>query len=156
MATTPYCSWEAVKLRCAAALHKAAADLPAQFDDIFSQATKDAAAEIKRIFVLKGYTPAQVASADDVRVWNEQLAAFYALERLAPSGGIDPKTVEYLDCRKEMKEAAALVIGDAAVGPAADATDVGGVAHGRLTAAEAIDIDPDTRDLDTDIMDRFR
>lgn len=134
MATPTYVSWEAVHQRVADGLHVPAADLSAEWRSICAQATKDAAAEIKRVFVLKGYTPAQVATSDDAKVWNERLGAFFAFVRGTALASYDLKAVEHLDCTKEMTEAAALVIGDQAIGPAVGSSEVGGISAGATDA----------------------
>lgn len=134
MATATYCAWEAVKERVSSGLHITAATLPAAWDSLCAQATKDAAAEIKRIFVLKGFTPGQVAASDDSKVYNEMLGAFFAFVRGSALASYDLKAVEYLDCRKTMAEAGALVIGDLAVSPTVGGSDVGGISSGVLTA----------------------
>lgn len=130
MDTPTYCDWMACRLRVASGLHVDPDALPAHYDPVIAQACRDAAAEIKRTFVVKGYSPATLAASDDARVYNEQLGAFFALVRLASLANYDLKAVEYLDCRKQMQEAAALVVDGAAV--AGGDTDVGGVAHGTL------------------------
>lgn len=138
-----YCNWQAVKRRVAASLHVADTALAAQWDDVCSEATKDAAAEIKRVFVLKSYTPDMIAASDDARVWNEMLGAFFALTRGSTLASYDMKAVEYLDCRKEFKEAAALVINGVAVAPPTSG-DVGGIGYGRIAAADLLSDDATT------------
>lgn len=134
MATPTYCDWESVKLRLAASLLVPAANLPTQYDDAIAQACRDAASEIKRIFIIKSYTPDQLAQSDDCRVWNEMLGCYFAAMRLCGQAGWDLKAFEALDCRKQMTETSALVIGDVAIAPADNASQVGGVASGMLTA----------------------
>jgi hypothetical protein len=141
MATQTYATWEAVKEAVAAGLHVTAAQLDARWDSICARAAKDAAAEIKRVFILKGYTAAQVAASDDARTYNEMLGAFFAFTRGSALATYDLKSVEHLDCRKVMAEAGALVIGDVAVAPASSGSDVGGVAAGQNEAARGF-LDP--------------
>lgn len=141
MATPTYCAWEGVKERVSSGLHITAATLPAAWDSICAQATKDAAAEIKRIFVLKGFSAAQVASSDDSKVYNEMLGAFFAFVRGSALANYDLKAVEYLDCRKAMAEAGALVIDDVAVAPATGG-EIGGIQSGRNTQVDAL-LDPE-------------
>ena len=142
MSTPTYVSYEAVLERVASGLHVSAANLPAAWTSICAQATKDAAAEIKRIFVLKGYTPQQLAASDDARVWNEMLGAFFAFVRGTALASYDLKAVEYLDCRKAMQEAAALVINDTAVAPSSNG-EIGGVSSGVLDAVDGA-LDPNS------------
>ena len=132
MATATYVNWQAVRLRVAGGLHTAVSNLPTRYDDIISEATRDAAADIKRIFVMKGYTVAQIAASDDIRVWNEMLGAFFSFVRLAGLTNYDLKAVEYLDCRKTMAEASAIIIDDVAIAPTG--SDVGGVMYGDNTS----------------------
>lgn len=147
MSTPTYCSWEAVKERVSSGLHITAATLPAAWDSLCAQATKDAAAEIKRIFVLKGFTPTQVAASDDARVYNEMLGAFFAFVRGSALAGYDLKAVEYLDCRKAMAESGALVIGDSAVSPTVGGSDVGGISSGTLDVVDEVMEDIENRGL---------
>lgn len=138
MATPVYVSWEAVHQRVADGLMVPASALPAAWQSLCAQATKDAAAEIKRVLVLKGYTPAQVAASDDAKVWNERLGAFYAFVRGTALASYDLKSVEYLNCTKELLEAAALVIDNKAVAPDTASGEVGGIGTGSVAAvAEA-------------------
>lgn len=147
MATPVYCNWQAVRKRVAAGLHTAESKLPAQYDDIFPEATKDACAEIKRIFVIKGYTPAQLAASDDVRTWAEMLGAFFSFVRIAGLTNFDLKAVEYLDCRKQMTEAAALVVGDAAIAPTPGGSAVGGISAGQMSGVEEVMCDAKRRGI---------
>lgn len=136
--TPTYTNWEAVKATVASALHLPAAEMDPTWDTGIARATQDAAAEIKRVLVLKGYTPAQIAASDDARAYNDRLGAFFALTRGAVLTTYDLKAVEWLDCRKELQEAAALVINDVAVGPPASGSEIGGVAFGTLGAVAEV------------------
>lgn len=134
MPTEPFVNWESTKLRVANSLHKPAAELSPEWDSLCSQATKDACVEIKRIFVLKGFTVAQLVASSDTRVWAERLAAFWAMVRGTALASYSLDSVKYLDCREELENAGAIIIGDVAVTPGG--TDIGGISHGRVTAAD--------------------
>jgi hypothetical protein len=135
MATATYCDWQACKIRLAASLLVPVANLPQQYNDAISQACRDAAAEIKRTFIVKGYTAQQVAMSDDARVYNEQLGAYFSAVRLCGQAGWDLRAFESLDCREAMGKAGALVIDDEAVAPALNGSPVGGVDAGQIGAA---------------------
>lgn len=134
MATTTYTTDAAIKARVAAGLQVDVASLPANWDVIIAQSNTDASAEIKRVFILKGYTPGQVASADDVVGWATRLGAFFAFVNGTSLAQYDLKGVEHLDCRKEFMEASALIIDDAAVGPPSGNSEVGGIQSGSVSA----------------------
>lgn len=134
MSIIAFCQWEAVRERVASGLHLTAATLAAEWDALCSQGTKDAASELRRIFILKGYAPSLLSQWDDRAVYNEMLGAFFAFVRGTALATYDLKSVEYLDIRKELKEAAALVIGGEAVAPGN--TDIGGINYGTIDAVD--------------------
>lgn len=136
MATATYCDWTDVRTQVAASLFVAVADLHPGWNEICPVATRDAAAELKRLLILKGYTPAQIAASDDAGTWNERLGAFFAFVRGTALAPYDLKAVEHLDCRKDILEAGALVIDDKAVGPAPNESEVGGITTGQISATE--------------------
>lgn len=142
--TLPFVNWELIHLRVAESLHIAASDLPAQWQGICSSAAKDASAELQRIFVLKGYAVSRLADWDDRLYYAERLATWFALCRGTALASYDTKTREWLDPRKELTEAAALVIGGSATAPALGESDVGGIASGQVTAPKAF-LDPCNR-----------
>lgn len=86
--------------------------------------------------MLKGYTTDQLAASEDIRVWTEMLGAFFAFVRLTALANVDLKSVEHLDCRKEMQDATALVIDGVAVAPATGASDIGGIQYGRVSIVD--------------------
>lgn len=137
MPTPNFCAWEAVRDQVAASLHVPAAQLPAQWDAICAHAARRAAAELRSIFVLKGYSPDQLAAWDDAYTYSHQLGTYFALTAGAALASYDTKTIEWMDVRKELREAAALIVGGAAVAPAAGATDVGGLGYGTVDAVTA-------------------
>ena len=133
MSTPNFCSWESVREQVASNLHVAAADLPAAWDNICAHAARRAAAELRSIFVLKGYTPDQLAAWDDGFTYSQQLGTYFALTAGAALASYDTKTVEWMDCRKDLRETGALIIGGAVVAPSANG-EVGGVHSGSVDA----------------------
>jgi hypothetical protein len=126
--TPNFCSWQAVREQVASNLHVTPDQLPAEWDNICSHSARRAAADLRSILILKGYTPDQVAGWDDAYTYSLQLATWMALGAGSALASYDAKLIEWMDCRKELREAAALIIGGAVVGPTP--TEVGGVGHG--------------------------
>lgn len=132
----PACTTDAVKTRVAAALHVAAADLPSQWDDLIAQSTADAYADLLTILVLKGYAGDIALSADQFAVWQERLAAYFTLGRGSALASYDMKSVEWLDPRKMLQEASAVLVNGVPTAPSAGESDVGGIAYGRVDAVD--------------------
>ena len=130
----PQCHHQAVLQRVADSLHVAVGDLPVQWTSITAQATKDAAADLTTILALKGYSGAQIHSADQFAVWQERLAAYFSLARGSALASYDLKAVEWLDPRKMLQEASAILINGEPVAPGGEV--IGGLAHGTLSAIE--------------------
>jgi hypothetical protein len=138
MATTAFCSWEAARERVASQLHVPADQLAAEWATLCSRGVRDATAELKRVFIGKGYQVADLIASDDIRIWCERLAAFFALCNGVALANYDLKAVEHLDCRKEFAEAGVLIVGDTALAPQPGESEVGGIGHGTTDAvAEA-------------------
>lgn len=132
MPTPNFCAWEAVRVQVANNLHVLPADLPAAWDNICSHSARRAAAELRSILILKGYTPAQVALWSDGYTYSLQLATYFALTSGSALCNYDGKLIEWMDCRKEMREAQAIIIGEDAVAPAGEV--LGGLASGDVAA----------------------
>jgi hypothetical protein len=130
----PYCQPQAVLQRVADALHVAVADLPAQWQSLAAQSTKDAAADLVTILALKGYSGAVAVSADQFAVWQERLAAYFCLGRGSALASFDLKAVEWLDPRKMLTEAGVILVDGVPTAPAVGESDIGGVGFGRVTA----------------------
>lgn len=122
---------DAVRQRVAECLHIAPADLAPEFDGLCAAGARDATSELRRILITKSYTVAQVYAWDDREYYASRLAAYFALVRSSALATYDMKAVELLDPRKELTEAAAIIIGDVAVAPPSGG-EVGGVSAGTL------------------------
>jgi hypothetical protein len=129
MSPTTFNHWQQVRQRVAECLSVAVADLPNQFVGLCSRGFKDAAAELRRIFVLKGYPAAWVEVWDDRQTYTEMLGAFYAITRNTVLSGYNRDGLRDLDIRKELKESAALVIGGLATAPPGNG-EVGTIMYG--------------------------
>lgn len=134
MATPNFCSWEAIKDQVAATLHVGGApNLPTEWDAICSHAARRAAAELRSLFILKGYSPDQLASWDDAFTYSQMLGTYFAITAGSSLSDYPTKGIDWMDVRKELREAAALIVGGSAVGPAAGG-EVGGVGSGTVSA----------------------
>jgi hypothetical protein len=143
MSTPNFCAWESVREQVASNLRLTAAQLDPAWDNICSHSARRAAAELRSILVIKGYTPAEVAAWDDAFTYSQLLATYFALCSGSALTGFDTKTIEWMDCRPELRQAVALIIGGEAVAPSGD-SDVGGIAHGRLAAHDNVLGTPDS------------
>lgn len=129
--TSPVPNWEAVKQRVMESLHVTTID--SQWDGLCSASAKDAAVEIRRIFIMKGYAASRLVTWDDYEWYATRLATWFAITRGVVLGGYDLKALEWLDPRKELTEASALIIDGVATAPAINESDVGGIATGTIT-----------------------
>lgn len=145
MPTPNFCAWDSVKEQVASNLHCLATQLPSEWDNICSHSARRAAAELRSILILKGYTPAQVAAWSDSYTYSLQLATFFALCSGSALCDLSTKTIEWMDCRKEMREAQALIIGEQAVAPSLG--EIGGVSSGTLSAVDEVAADAACRHL---------
>ena len=137
MSPTTFNHWQQVRQRVAECLSVAVGDLPVQFNGLCSRGLKDAAAELRRIFVLKGYPAAWLQTWDDRQVYTEMLGAFYAITRNTVLSGYNRDGLRDLDIRKELKDAAALVIGGTATAPPANG-QVGSIIFGQNSYADEV------------------
>lgn len=140
-APLPYVDWEIVQQRVAETLATSVSRLDARFAGICSQAAKDATSEIRRIFILKGYSVANIELWDDREYYTGRLATFFALGRAATFMALDLKAIEWLDPRKELTEAGALILDGAATAPASGESDLGGVGSGTIDAVTEVECD---------------
>lgn len=134
MATPNFCSWESIRVRVAARLRVPASQLPADWDIICSDAARQAAAELRRLFIQKSYSVERLAEWDDLLTYSQQLGVYFAFVDGTALCDYDLKSVEHLDCRKEIAAAASLIIGGKAVAPQPGESEVGGVSSGTLDA----------------------
>lgn len=146
MPTPNFCAWEAIRDQVAATLHVAPASLPSEWNAICSHAARRAAAELRSIFILKGYTPAQLSQWSDGFTYSQQLGTWFAITAGSSLCGYDTKNIEWMDCRKELREAAALIIGEEAVAPSGS-SDVGGISSGVIDAIAEQEDDAEDRGL---------
>lgn len=133
----PFVSPDVVRQRVAECLHVPVGELPEEFAGLCATGARDATSELRRVLVLKGYSVAQVYSWDDREYYAGRLAAYFALIRSSALSNYDLKAVELLDCRKELTEAAAIIIGDVAVAPPVGG-EVGGISSGTLDAVDEV------------------
>jgi hypothetical protein len=136
MAAEPiYCSYQVVVYRVSTSLgFLDSANLDPRWVPICAHAIKDASAELRRIFANKGYPVSEIGSWDDCPNYCERLGAYFAFVAGTSLGGYDLKSMEYLDCRKELIEGGNLIIGGVATAPSAFQSQVGGVSYGVLRA----------------------
>lgn len=133
MSTPNYASWESVKDQVAATLRAGgAANLPTDWDAICAHAARRATATLRTIFIPKGYTPDQLAASEDIFTYAQQLATYYALTAGTSLCSIDARTIEWMNCEKELRENGALIISDAGAAPGP--SDIGGIHSGTVSA----------------------
>jgi hypothetical protein len=129
MSPVAFNHWQQVRQRVAECLSVAVADLPTQFVGLCSRGFRDAEAELRRIFVLKGYPASWMETWDNRQTYTEMLGAFYAITRNTVLSGYNRDGLRDLDIRKELKESAALVIGGVATAPPGNG-EVGTIMYG--------------------------
>lgn len=113
-------------------LQKNCADpLAASYAEICSEANRLAIADINRILVTKGYSPAVIAVWDDLGRYNLDQAIFWALTRAGGLSGLSDSFVKNFDRRKELETMTAIIVGG--VPQPAGGTQVGGISSGRNT-----------------------
>jgi hypothetical protein len=135
MGTPNFCSWQAILDQVGASLHvQPASGLPTEWTPICSHAAHRAAAELRTIFTLKGYDPSLLSSWDDSYTYSHQLGTYFALTAGTALATYDTKQIEWMDIRKELREAAALIINGVATPPGG--TAIGGISSGRVTTAD--------------------
>lgn len=146
MSPTAFNHWQQVRQRVAECMSVAVADLPSQFNGLCSRGFKDAAAELRRIFVLKGYPASMLGQWDDRQAYTEMLGAFYAITRNTVLASYNRDGLRDLDIRKELKEAGALIIGGKATAPPVNG-EIGTIIHGENTLAAEVMEDAVSRGL---------
>ncbi|WP_439627490.1 hypothetical protein [Gemmata sp.] len=126
----------------AADLKQALADLLKQdlaalapiYDRVAAQAVLSGYADVSTILFGKGYTAGQLDAWDNrVGVSTDQ-SLWRAALLVGGLGEYADKFVTALDRRKELMDASTIMIGGVPVAPGG--TDVGGISHGRVTAAD--------------------
>ncbi|AMV24591.1 hypothetical protein VT84_09360 [Gemmata sp. SH-PL17] len=122
----------AVLQRVADSLHVPVAQLANEWLSLSAQSLRDATADLTSIIATMGYSGAQIASADQMPIWTERLAAYFTLGRGAALASYDLKAVEWLDPRKMIKDMTALLIGGEPVAPGP--SEVGGIGYGMVSA----------------------
>ena len=129
-------SWEPVIHRVAAALHVAADQLPPEWATLASIACKDASEDIISLLALKGYSAAQIASADQLASWVERRAYVLTMYRGTALANYDLTSVKLVDPYEMIERANAILINRQPVAPDTGATPVGGIGFGRLNAVD--------------------
>lgn len=116
-------------------LQKTEADpLATSYLEICDEANRLAISDIYRILTIKGFSAAQIASADDIGRWNLDMAIYWSLMRSGVIGtSITKAFADSFDRRKEMSDAPAILVGGASVAPAGN-DGGGGISSGRLSA----------------------
>lgn len=132
--TPNFCGWEAVKAQVGSCLQVSAASLPDAWDNVCSHSARRAAAELRGIFILKGYAADRMPSWDDCYTYSLQLATYFALTSGTALANYDVKNIEWMDIRKELREAGALIIDGVAVAPEPGESAVGGISSGQVAA----------------------
>jgi hypothetical protein len=105
--------------------------LSSTYAEIVSVANREAAADIHRILLAKGYTSAQVAQFDDLGRFQLRMALYWSLV----NAGLLDRAKPY-DCRAELEALPALMINGVAV--AAGPSSIAGTSYGRLKAYDAV------------------
>lgn len=118
----------------AAILQKGDADpLADTYLEICDEANRLAISDVYRILTIRGFSEAQIQSADDLGRWNLDQAIYWSLMRAGALSNMPDHFAKSFDRRKELMDSPAILIGGAAQAPGGN-DGGGGVSYGRLSA----------------------
>jgi hypothetical protein len=109
--------------------------LSGEFSQIVAAANATATDEIYCRLGRLGFTSDVIASFDEGKAYARDLGVFWALTRAAGLGGYSAPQLKTFDRREELDTRTILFVNGTAVAPASQVSAVGGISHGRSTAA---------------------
>ncbi len=115
-----------------------AAGLAPHWADTVADANRMAVADLTAALLAKGYTPADVDSWDDRVAYNRRLGLLFALTLGNPLGNYPDTFLATLDARKDLAAAGLIRVAGVARAPAVGASEVGGIAFGRVDGFDAV------------------
>lgn len=138
MAISNFISDATLKEAVKAALGLQSGDtLSNEWDQIVTDANRQATLDIYERLCQQGFTPSQIATWDLGADYAKCQGTFWALTWGAGLGGYSAPKLEHLDRREDLSEKSVLIVDGVAVAPTVGESDVGGISFGVSAASES-------------------